>query len=95
MGVQNFVGQLAYLVAPWFLWFMQLETWFDDMIDGAGRPRDHHRSRFDCRRNHAGIFLRERFSDIAVTESRGERASSQTGSAPSFCETSRASPSAS
>jgi GPH family glycoside/pentoside/hexuronide:cation symporter len=35
MGVQNFVGQLAYVVAPWFLLFMQNETYFDDMVDGA------------------------------------------------------------
>ena len=35
MGVQNFIGQLAYVVAPWFLLFMQSETYFDDMVDGA------------------------------------------------------------
>lgn len=35
MGVQNFMGQMAYLVAPWFLWFMQAEFLFDDMVEGA------------------------------------------------------------
>ena len=35
MGVQNFMGQLAYVVAPWFLLFMQNERIFDDMVDGA------------------------------------------------------------
>ncbi len=35
MGTQNFIGQLAYVIAPWFLWFMQNEGFFDDMIDGA------------------------------------------------------------
>lgn len=35
MGVQNFIGQLAYVVAPWFLLFMQNEQLFDNMIDGA------------------------------------------------------------
>ncbi len=35
MGVQNFIGQLAYVVAPWFLLFMQSKTYFDDMADGA------------------------------------------------------------
>jgi GPH family glycoside/pentoside/hexuronide:cation symporter len=35
MGVQNFVGQLAYLMAPWFLLIMQSERWFDNMVDGA------------------------------------------------------------
>ena len=36
MAIQNFMGQLAYLVAPWFLWFMQNDLLFDDMIQGAG-----------------------------------------------------------
>ncbi|WP_100642902.1 MFS transporter [Alteromonas facilis] len=36
MAVQNFMGQLAYLIAPWFLWFMQYDALFDNMIEGAG-----------------------------------------------------------
>lgn len=36
MAMQNFMGQMAYLVAPWFLWFMQNDLLFDDMIQGAG-----------------------------------------------------------
>ncbi|MDD9890262.1 MAG: MFS transporter [Gammaproteobacteria bacterium] len=36
MGVQNFIGQFAYVIAPWFLLFMQNERYFDDMVDGAG-----------------------------------------------------------
>ncbi len=35
MGVQNFIGQLAYLATPWFLWIMTNERWFDDQIRGA------------------------------------------------------------
>ncbi|MFU8896339.1 MAG: MFS transporter [Gammaproteobacteria bacterium] len=35
MGTQNFIGQLAYLVAPWFLLIMQSEMLFDGMVDGA------------------------------------------------------------
>ena len=34
MGVQNFMGQLAYVVAPWFLLIMQAD-YFDGMVDGA------------------------------------------------------------
>ena len=34
MGVQNFIGQLAYVVAPWFLWIMK-EGPFDDLVEGA------------------------------------------------------------
>jgi len=35
MGVQNFVGQLAYLLSPWFLLIMQSQWLFEDMVDGA------------------------------------------------------------
>jgi GPH family glycoside/pentoside/hexuronide:cation symporter len=34
MGVQNFMGQLAYVVSPWFLLMMQAD-YFDDIVDGA------------------------------------------------------------
>lgn len=70
MGVQNFVGQLAYVVAPWFLLIMQSKMLFGDGDDGAARMVD----------GAAGlaiiiaivtisvgilpaIFLKERFSD--------------------------------
>lgn len=36
MAIQNFMGQFAWLVAPWFLLFMQNETLFSDMVEGAG-----------------------------------------------------------
>jgi GPH family glycoside/pentoside/hexuronide:cation symporter len=35
MGVQNFIGQLAYVIAPWFLLIMQSQSLFDGMVDGA------------------------------------------------------------
>ena len=35
MGVQNFIGQLAYLLSPWFLLIMQSKWLFEDMVDGA------------------------------------------------------------
>lgn len=35
MGTQNFMGQLAYLLAPWFLWIMQYEPLFDNLMVGA------------------------------------------------------------
>jgi GPH family glycoside/pentoside/hexuronide:cation symporter len=72
MGVQNFIGQLAYIVAPWFLLFMQNETYFDDMADGAAglailiaivtigvgiMP---------------AIFLRERFQSAPATNTQGQ-----------------------
>ncbi len=36
MGVQNFMGYIVYMIAPWFLWFMQNDDWFDSMAEGAG-----------------------------------------------------------
>jgi beta-glucosidase len=35
MGVQNFIGQLAYVVSPWFLWIMTYEGFFDNQVSGA------------------------------------------------------------
>jgi len=35
MGVQNFMGQIAYLVSPWFLWIMTYQPWFPDQVSGA------------------------------------------------------------
>ena len=35
MGVQNFIGQLAYFVPPWLLVVMQHDALFDNMVDGA------------------------------------------------------------
>ncbi len=35
MGVQNFIGQIAYLVSPWFLWIMTHKEWFPTPTQGA------------------------------------------------------------
>jgi GPH family glycoside/pentoside/hexuronide:cation symporter len=35
MGTQNFIGQIAYVVSPWFLWIMNSGTFF---TDAAGEP---------------------------------------------------------
>lgn len=35
MGTQNFVGQLAYVVSPWFLWIMNSGKFFADQVSGA------------------------------------------------------------
>jgi GPH family glycoside/pentoside/hexuronide:cation symporter len=35
MGVQNFFSQLAYVISPWFLWIMQYQLLFEDMVEGA------------------------------------------------------------
>ncbi len=68
MGVTNFIGQLPYMIAPWFLYIMQYQPLFDDMVEGAAGlaivigvvtvgigiiP---------------AIFLRERYREIAKAE---------------------------
>ncbi len=68
MGVQNFIGQLAYVASPWFLWIMTYKGFFGDQVSGASGlsiiigvvaigfgilP---------------AIFLKERFNEIAETE---------------------------
>ncbi|MEM7708860.1 MAG: MFS transporter [Pseudomonadota bacterium] len=35
MGTQNFMGQLAYVVSPWFVVIIQNENMFDDLRQGA------------------------------------------------------------
>ncbi|MBA3852828.1 MAG: MFS transporter [Gemmatimonas sp.] len=35
MGTQNFIGQLAYLISPWFLWIMTHKPWFPTPAEGA------------------------------------------------------------
>jgi GPH family glycoside/pentoside/hexuronide:cation symporter len=35
MGTQNFTGQLAYVVSPWFLWIMNSGKFFPDQVTGA------------------------------------------------------------
>ncbi len=77
MGTQNFIGQLAYVVSPWFLWIMNSGTFFRN---AAGEP--------DQVSGAAGlaivialvtvglgilpaIFLRERMKNVAETEAAG------------------------
>ena len=70
MGVQNFVGQLAYVVAPWFLLFMQSKRWFDDMVEGAAGLAIIIAIVTIVVGVLPAIFLRERFKDIAEAEAK-------------------------
>ena len=80
MGVQNFMGQLAYVVAPWFLLFMQNRAIFDDMVDGAAGLAVIIAVVVAVVGVLPALFLRERFRDLAVAEVREHRAA-DTGSA--------------
>jgi len=68
MGVQNFIGQLAYVIAPWFLLIMQNERFFDDMVDGAAGLAIAIAVVVACVGILPAVFLRERFQAVAATE---------------------------
>jgi GPH family glycoside/pentoside/hexuronide:cation symporter len=80
MGVQNFMGQLAYVVAPWFLLFMQNEAIFDDMVEGAAGLSYIIAILVIAVGVLPALFLKERFRDLAVAEGREHRVA-ETGSA--------------
>ncbi len=69
MGVQNFIGQFAYIIAPWFLLFMQNERYFDDMVDGAGGLALIIAAAVILIGIMPALFLKERFITVAASES--------------------------
>ena len=68
MAVQNFMGQLAYLISPWFLWIMQHEGLFEDMVSGAAGLAIAVGAAAIIIGVLPAIFLRERFNDVAMRE---------------------------
>ncbi|MEH6592395.1 MAG: MFS transporter [Halioglobus sp.] len=68
MAVQNFMGQLAYLISPWFLWFMQNDVLFDDMVSGARTLAIVIGVTVVCVGILPALFLEERFREAAFTE---------------------------
>ena len=75
MGVQNFIGQLVYLISPWFLLIMQHERFFDDMTDGAAGLAIVIGLVTICVGIIPAIFLRERYQAIAAETGTGAVAS--------------------
>ncbi len=67
MGVQNFMGQLAYIVAPWFLLIMQASM-FTDMVEGASYLAIGVGALAIGVGILPAIFLRERFSHPELSE---------------------------
>ncbi len=68
MGVQNFIGQLAYVVSPWFLWFMTYKPWFKDQVAGASALAIIIGGLTAALGILPALFLRERFQHVAVAE---------------------------
>ena len=83
MGVQNFIGQLAYIIAPYFLLIMQSKMLFDDMIDGAAGLAIIIAVLVAIVGVMPAIFLRERFQAIAEAEAEAAEAGAEIASAGS------------
>jgi GPH family glycoside/pentoside/hexuronide:cation symporter len=68
MGVQNFIGNIAYMISPYFLAIMYLPM-FDDVVTGAGYLAIVIAVVVIGLGILPAIFLRERLKDVAVGES--------------------------
>jgi GPH family glycoside/pentoside/hexuronide:cation symporter len=68
MAVSNFMGQLAYLISPWFLWIMQNEAFFDDLASGAAGLSILVAIAVIALGILPAIFLRERYRELAAEE---------------------------
>jgi GPH family glycoside/pentoside/hexuronide:cation symporter len=79
MGVQNFIGQLAYVVSPWFLWIMTSERLFEDQVSGAAALALAIGGVVVLVGVLPAIFLRERFKDAAPGGAAERREASASG----------------
>ncbi len=68
MGVQNFIGQLAYVVSPWFLWIMTYKAFFANQIKGAAGLSIIIAVVVAAIGIIPAIVLRERLKDVAAAE---------------------------
>lgn len=73
MGVQNFLGQGVWLLAPYFFWFMQLDV-FDDLKEGAASLAVVIAVVCVVLGVVPAIVLRERFSKMQETDSEDAKA---------------------
>ena len=76
MGVQNFIGQLAYFIPPWLLLIMQNETLFDNMVDGAAGVSIAIGVFVVVVGVLPAIFIRERLAGVAAVSSEANASSS-------------------
>ena len=79
MGVQNFIGQLAYVVSPWFLWIMTHKPWFADPVDRGAGAGDRDRHRRHGRRHPAGDLPARALQACARESGAGRRGRRESG----------------
>jgi GPH family glycoside/pentoside/hexuronide:cation symporter len=80
MGVQNFIGQLAYVIGPYFLAIMNSKLLFDNMVEGAAGLSIAIALAVVVVGVLPAIFLRERYVAIAVTEAAEKGAAQESAS---------------
>ena len=68
MGVQNFIGSIAYMISPYFLAIMYSKRLFVDVVEGAANLAIVIGVIVAVLGVLPAIFLRERFKEIASTE---------------------------
>ena len=71
MGVQNFIGNIAYMISPYFLAIMYLPV-FGDVVTGASYLAIIVAVVVISLGVLPAIFLRERFKDVAASETEGK-----------------------
>lgn len=84
MGVQNFIGQLAYVVSPWFLWIMTYRQLFADQVSGAAALSVVIGAVVIGFGVLPAIFLRERFKDVAAIGAEARRTAALAGAGSAF-----------
>jgi GPH family glycoside/pentoside/hexuronide:cation symporter len=82
MGVQNFVGQVPYMIAPYFLAIMYNENWFDDSVEGAAGLAVIIAICVMVIGVLPAIFLRERFKAVAAAEAGEKQAARESAGNP-------------
>jgi GPH family glycoside/pentoside/hexuronide:cation symporter len=73
MGTQNFIGQIPYMIAPYFLAIMANERWYGDMVEGAAGLSIIVGVFVIAVGITPAIFLRERFMAIAEAEAQNKQ----------------------
>lgn len=71
MGTQNFIGQLAYVISPWFMWVTTL-SFFRDQVQGAASVALVIGVAVMCLGVLPAVLLRERFTARAATLTKGD-----------------------
>ena len=79
MGVSNFMGQFAWVAAPWFYVIMENERWFDKSVEGAKALAIVVGVFVALVGLVPAIFCRERMQNLATEEPRGEAGATEGG----------------